>query len=97
MHVCQDRECGYRRNISRQTNARCPQCKKRLELRGEGDGQIFACSCGHREKLSAFEKRRKATKGKQASKRDVHRYLKKQEEPENTAMADALKKLFEQE
>src|SRR5699024_2204759 len=84
MHVCQDRECGYRRNISRQTNARCPQCKKRLELRGEGDGQIFACSCGHREKLSAFEKRRKATKGKQASKRDVHRYLKKQEEPENT-------------
>lgn len=97
MHVCQDRECGYRRNIARQTNARCPQCKKRMELRGEGDGQIFACSCGHREKLSAFEKRRKATKGKQASKRDVNRYLKKQEEPENTAMADALKKLLDQQ
>ncbi|MBO1912298.1 DNA topoisomerase III, partial [Microvirga sp. 3-52] len=59
MHVCQDRECGYRRSISRQTNARCPVCKKRLELRGEGDGQIFVCSCGHREKLSVFEKRRK--------------------------------------
>lgn len=95
MHVCQDRECGYKRSISRQTNARCPQCKKRLELRGEGDGQIFVCSCGHREKLSAFEKRRKTSGGKQANKRDVQKYLNKQDEPENTAMADALKKLFE--
>ena len=64
MHVCQDRECGYRRSISRQTNARCPVCKKKLELRGEGDGQIFVCSCGHREKLSVFEKRRKESGGK---------------------------------
>ncbi|QUW21090.1 DNA topoisomerase III [Sporosarcina sp. Marseille-Q4063] len=94
MHVCQDRECGYRRSISRQTNARCPVCKKRLELRGEGDGQIFVCSCGHREKLSAFEKRRKES-GNRANKRDVQKYMKKQEEPENTAMAEALKKLFD--
>ncbi|AOV08899.1 DNA topoisomerase III [Sporosarcina ureilytica] len=95
MHVCQDRECGYRRSISRQTNARCPQCKKRLELRGEGEGQIFVCSCGHRERLSAFEKRRKASGGQRANKRDLQKYMKKQEEPENTAMADALKKLFD--
>ena len=95
MHVCQDRECGYRRSISRQTNARCPVCKKNLELRGEGDGQIFVCSCGHREKLSVFEKRRKESGGKRAGKKDVQNYMKKQEEPENTAMADALKKLFD--
>lgn len=95
MNVCQDRECGYKRSVSRQTNARCPQCKKKLELRGEGDGQIFVCKCGHREKLSAFEKRRKASGGKQANKRDVQQYMKKQDEPENTAMADALKKLFD--
>ena len=95
MHVCQDRECGYRRSISRQTNARCPVCKKKLELRGEGDGQIFVCSCGHREKLSVFEKRRKESGGKRANKKDVQNYMKKQEEPENTAMAEALKKLFD--
>jgi DNA topoisomerase III len=95
MHVCQDRECGYRRSISRQTNARCPVCKKRLELRGEGDGQIFVCSCGHREKLSVFEKRRKESGGKRANKKDVQNYMKKQEKPENTAMAEALKKLFD--
>ncbi|HCF56365.1 MAG TPA: DNA topoisomerase III, partial [Bacillus sp. (in: Bacteria)] len=48
MLVCQDRECGHRKNVSRTTNARCPQCKKKLELRGEGAGQIFACKCGYR-------------------------------------------------
>ena len=95
MHVCQDRECGFRKRISQQTNARCPVCMKRLELRGEGDGQLFVCSCGHREKLSAFQKRRASSGGKKADKRDVQKFMKKQEEPENTAMADALKKLFE--
>ena len=40
MLVCQDRECGHRKNVSRVTNARCPQCKKKLELRGEGDGKF---------------------------------------------------------
>ncbi|MEK3935883.1 DNA topoisomerase III [Sporosarcina sp. FSL W7-1349] len=96
MLVCQDRECGHRRNVSTLTNARCPVCKKKLELRGEGDGRIFVCKCGHREKLSAFEKRRANSGGKKADKRDVQKYMKKQEEPVNTAMADALKKLFEE-
>lgn len=95
MLVCQDRECGHRRNVSTLTNARCPVCKKKLELRGEGDGRIFVCKCGHREKLSAFEKRRANSGGKKADKRDVQKYMKKQEEPVNTAMADALKKLFD--
>jgi DNA topoisomerase III len=96
MLVCQDRECGHRKNVSRVTNARCPQCHKKLELRGEGDGQIFACKCGYREKLSAFEARRKKDSRGKVSKSDVQNYLKqqqKQEEPINTALADALKKL----
>lgn len=59
MLVCQDRECGYRETVSRTSNARCPVCHKRMELRGKGDGQIFVCSCGHKEKLSAFQERRK--------------------------------------
>ncbi|MCQ6281120.1 DNA topoisomerase III [Bacillus sp. EB600] len=96
MLVCQDRECGHRKNVSRVTNARCPQCHKKLELRGEGDGQIFACKCGYREKLSAFEARRKKDSRGKVSKSDVQNYLKQQqkkEEPINTALADALKKL----
>jgi DNA topoisomerase-3 len=96
MLVCQDRECGYRKNVSRVTNARCPQCHKKLELRGEGEGQIFACKCGYREKLSAFEARRKKESGGKVDKRTVQKYLKnqnKEQEPMNTALADALKKL----
>ncbi|WP_066393541.1 DNA topoisomerase III [Neobacillus mesonae] len=96
MLVCQDRECGHRKNVSRVTNARCPQCHKKLELRGEGEGQIFACKCGYREKLSAFEARRKKESKGKVDKRTVQKYLKNQqkdEEPLNNALAEALKGL----
>lgn len=95
MYVCQDRECGYRKSISQTTNARCPNCKKRLELRGEGEGQIFACSCGYREKLSTFNERRKQEKN-QVNKKEVSKFLKEQKKSSenlNTDLADALAKL----
>lgn len=94
MLVCQDRDCGHKKNVARVTNARCPQCKKKMELRGEGQGQIFACTCGYREKLSAFEARRKKETGGKVDKRTVQKYLKQQEkeaEPINNAFADLLK------
>ncbi|PYF03975.1 DNA topoisomerase-3 [Ureibacillus chungkukjangi] len=94
MLVCQDRDCGHRKNVSRVTNARCPQCKKKLELRGEGEGQIFVCKCGYREKLSAFEARRKKEGGGKVDKRSVQKYMKQQDkeaEPINNAFADLLK------
>lgn len=99
MLVCQDRECGYRKGTSRITNARCPQCHKKLELRGQGEGQIFVCRCGFREKLSAFDKRKKA-EGSKVSKKEASQYLKQQkkaEQPINSALADALAKLKDQE
>ena len=80
MLVCQDRECGYRETISRTSNARCPQCHKKMELKGKGDGQIFVCRCGYKEKLKAFQ--------------DVAKYLSQQkkeaEAPLNNAFAQAL-------
>lgn len=96
MLVCQDRECGHRETIARHTNARCPVCHKKMDMVGKGDGQRFICSCGHKEKLSAFEERRKK-EGKGANKKDVNQYLKKQakeaKEPINNAFADAFSKL----
>jgi DNA topoisomerase-3 len=96
MLVCQDRECGHRETVARRTNARCPVCHKKMDLTGKGDAQRFICSCGHKERLSAFEERRKK-EGKGASKRDVSSYLKNQEkstkEPVNNAFADAFSKL----
>ena len=91
--VCQDRECGYREVLSRTSNARCPVCHKKLELRGKGDGQLFVCSCGYKEKLSAFRARRQK-EGAGVSKRDVANYMNKQRkeasEPVNNAFAQAL-------
>ncbi|MBC1373576.1 DNA topoisomerase III [Listeria booriae] len=97
MLVCQDRECGHREAVARTTNARCPNCHKRMELRGEGDKQIFTCSCGYREKLSSFNARRGNEKNKNVSKKEVANYMKKQnkqeDEPFNNPMAEALAKL----
>lgn len=93
MLVCQDRECGYRETISRTSNARCPVCHKKMQLRGKGDAQIFVCSCGHKEKLSAFKERRKK-EGAGISKKEVQNYMKRQkEEPVNNAFADAFAKI----
>lgn len=94
MLVCQDRECGYRRGISRVTNARCPNCHKKLELRGQGDQQIFICKCGHKEKLTAFNERRKEASNK-GNQKDVQKYLQEQKKNSEyvSPLADALSKL----
>lgn len=96
MLVCQNRECGYRKNIAQITNARCPNCHKKLELKGEKEAKIFVCKCGYREKLSAFNKRKENEKTSISSK-EAAKYLVKQNKKEseniNTALADALAKL----
>ncbi len=96
MLVCQNRECGYKKGLAQITNARCPNCHKKLELKGEGEGKIFVCKCGFREKLSAFNKR-KQNETSSVSNKDAMKYInkqsKKEDEPINTALADALAKL----
>jgi len=96
MLVCQDRECGSRKLLSTVTNARCPECHKKLELHGEGEGRVFVCKCGYREKLSSFNERKKKEKSN-LSKKEVSNYLKEQNrqsnEPVNSDLADALSKL----
>ncbi len=96
MLICQDRECGYRKGLTQVTNARCPQCHKKLELRGEGDKKLFTCKCGYRERLSDFNKRKQDSG---ANKFDVMNYMKKQQKeekgkPDNNPMADLLKDFF---
>ncbi len=90
MHVCPDRECGYRKSVTVISNARCPECHKKMEIRGEGENKSFYCSCGYREKLDAFKKR----KGEQVDKKDVARFMRQQDKDENinSALADALAK-----
>lgn len=95
MLVCQDRECGSRKMVSQTTNARCPNCRKKLELRGDGDGQIFVCICGHREKLSSFNQRKKKENNR-LSKKEVSKYMNKQNKKDDgfgSAFDDAFSKL----
>ncbi|MDA3845873.1 MAG: DNA topoisomerase III [Vallitaleaceae bacterium] len=80
---CPDRSCGYRKNLSKTTNARCPDCHKKMELIGEGDKQTFICGCGHKEKLAAFQKRREASSNS-LSKSEVQKYMKKSDKKEET-------------
>lgn len=92
--VCQDRECGYRETVSRTTNARCPNCHKKMEMIKKGEEEIFVCNtCGYKEKLSAFQKRREK-EGAGVNKREVQKYLNQQKkeaaEPVNNAFAKAL-------
>ena len=93
MLICQDRECGYRKGLTQVTNARCPNCHKKMELRGEGDKKMFVCVCGYREKLTEFQKRKEQAG---AGKADVLSYMRKQEnqqkkEEKNNPFADLLK------
>ena len=96
MLVCQDRECGHRETVSKISNARCPNCHKKMELYMKGKEETFICSCGYKEKLSSFKARREK-EGAGVSKKDVQRYLQEQKkeakEPINNAFADALAKL----
>lgn len=93
MLVCPDRECGYRRSTSMTTNARCPNCHKKMDMRGEGEKKMFVCICGYREKLSDFEAR-KSSAG--ASKREVQKYLSGQKEQSApSALAEQLSKWLE--
>ena len=95
--VCQDRACGRRETISRTTNARCPNCHRKMELYVKGKEDTFVCAtCGYKEKLSSFQARREK-EGAGVSKRDVQNYLNKQkkeaQEPINNSFAQALAKL----
>lgn len=97
MLVCQDRECGHRETISRVTNARCPNCHRKMEMYVKGKEDTFICAtCGYKEKLSNFKQRREK-EGAGVSKKDVQKYLNKQkkeaQEPINNAFADAFAKL----
>lgn len=91
--VCVDRDCGYRRRLSRVTNARCPECHKKMELRGTGDKQVFVCRCGYKESLSAFEKRKKE-RNRQGGKKDYQNYLKQQKQ-ESEVKDNPFAKAFE--
>lgn len=89
MLVCQDRECGYRQSLSYLSNARCPECHKKLQVIGEGEKRLYSCSCGFREKFQRFNDQLKE-KRNQMGGRELKDYMKKIEEENKGESAFAL-------
>lgn len=88
MLVCSNPDCKHRESVSIITNARCPNCHKKLELVCKGDKQMFVCkTCGYRQHMNAFKKERE-NKNKLARKSDVKKYMNQQKQ-QQTAVEDS--------
>jgi len=87
---------------------RCPTCGKNLLLVKDKRGSLYLCEdrvCGYRERILspkkvAFEDRKTEKQGG-LSKKEIRQYLQSQEksdnQPHNTALAEALKRFQESE
>ncbi len=76
--VCIDRECGYKKNISRNTNFMCPNCKKKMVEIKSDEKDILICKCGYKENKESFLNKL-SDKKKEMNKKEVSNFLKKQE------------------
>ena len=92
--VCVDRECGYRKNISRNTNFMCPTCKKKLTEIKSGEKDILICKCGFKENKESFLSKLNDKKG-EMNKKSVDIFLKQQhkEIPTNNPFLDIFKEM----
>ncbi len=76
--VCMDRNCGYRKLLSKNTNFICPNCKKKLTLISSTNKEILICTCGFKENKESFIAKLNSS-STTMNKRAVDIYLKKQE------------------
>lgn len=93
MLVCQDPSCKTKKNVQRKTNARCPNCKKKMTLFGKGKDATYRCTCGHSETQAQMDKRMKEKSSGKVSKKEMKKYMNQQEELDNNPFKDALKNL----
>lgn len=93
MLVCQDPNCKTKKNVQSKTNERCPNCHKKMTRFGTGKDATYRCVCGHTESQAQMDKRHKTKKNDKVSKKDMKKYLNKDEGLENNPFQDALKGL----
>lgn len=91
--VCPNRECGYKRAAENPLlNKRCPQCRKKMELRTGKAGKFAQCKpCNVVEML---EDQKGRNKTKKREERSLIKQYSRQEELGNS-LADALKAAME--
>lgn len=77
--VCSDPSCKHKQQLSFLSNARCPNCHKKLTVVGEKEKRLYTCGCGFREKFDRFNETLKK-KSNKAGKQELRAYMKKQEQ-----------------
>lgn len=92
MLVCPDPTCKTKKNEQRKTNARCPNCHKKMTLFGRGKEAVYCCVCGHTETQAQMDERHKNKKSGKVSKKEMKKYM-KDDGLENNPFKDALKDL----
>ncbi|GCF93535.1 DNA topoisomerase III [Enterococcus florum] len=97
VYNCTNPECNYRRRKDpKVSNHRCPQCHRKMEIIDGKNGAYFRCKYdGTTEKMPTKNDRKK-----KMTKHEERRLLKKintQEEPQESALAQALKAAMEKE
>ncbi|WP_392450338.1 DNA topoisomerase III [Staphylococcus massiliensis] len=90
--VCQDPSCKTKKNVQQKTNARCPNCKKKLTRFGKGSSATYRCVCGFSETQEKMNQRLKRKGKDKVQKKDMRKYM-KEEKLENNPFKDALKGL----
>lgn len=86
--VCIDRNCGYKKYLSRNTNFMCPNCKRKLTEIESKEKLVLICSCGYKESKESYLKKLNENKEK-LNKNALKTYMKKQEKeiPTNNPFA----------
>lgn len=89
--VCMDRECGFRKNLSRNTNFQCPNCHKKMSEIASGEKQVLICTCGYKESKERFLEKLGSKKG-EMNKHALDNYLRNQKKdiPQNNPFLDAF-------
>lgn len=92
--VCVDRTCGYRKQISKNTNFLCPACKRKMQEIDSKDKKVLICKCGYKENKETYLLKLTDKKG-EMNKKSLDAYLKnqKKEIPTNNPFLDIFNTL----
>jgi DNA topoisomerase-3 len=90
--ACIDKECGYKKNVYKISNLRCPTCHHQLKQIGDKETGFVQCDCGFKEKCESYFNHLKDSK-QGMNKKDLRKYIDKQEKevPKNNPFADLFK------
>lgn len=97
IYVCSNQDCSYRRRKDpKVSNHRCSQCHRKMEIIDGKNGAYFKCKyCSITEKMQDKKER-----SKKLTKHEEQKLMKKysqKEEPEESALAQALKAAMKQD